>query len=572
MSQGKIIFEKTYENGWYKKLVRRSKPTENCINAYLRSPNGETFRSPRSLLRYMKNHPEFWKTFDALEINFEKEVDSTFKLSKDTLLLIDFLDEKQSEIAVEKSRFADSNVTLVEERSSDITPPQKCRNERQLDSYGSHKNIMLNTLSVASAEAGNATTEAAGKPCLVSTSSMGRVSKTVDNILTTASGFLLPASAGSLSGSGDTTKMKTIVSTKPSCLSSPDAEISEDTKNQSLSIKDQQQGSIVKSSSTSIKLHKTGGDQSRVGIQQQLIRQDGDSFKNNSHKRPICEPSDKVAPSTKSENHRVRGLLENPSHSAITVPRQQPTKSHQEFGKKSSSIGVIRRFSSFHPAKMAGANCNSKTVKAGVNNIENMGLITKKELKYIIKLSKNKQKHLRHKKSKNILKLLAITNLKWKAKKMYAEEKVANMDLIPDLNHIQYSKFEKILFQQEEEEIETNSKTMYNEETEIKISTVCSYRNVIREFEKMLIKQEKLPSSHEIKIWANKYKVPYDFVENYFVEQWNGKMKYELTNARIQTPNEARNFGTSTFELNPDFSFVINDDYTIEIDNAEKDK
>ena len=86
------------------------------------------------------------------------------------------------------------------------------------------------------------------------------------------------------------------------------------------------------------------------------------------------------------------------------------------------------------------------------------------------------------------------------------------------------------------------------------------------------LKQEKLPSSHEIKIWANKYKVPYDFVENYFVEQWNGKMKYELTNARIQTPNEVRNFGTSTFELNPDFSFVINDDYTIEIDNAEKDK
>ena len=88
----------------------------------------------------------------------------------------------------------------------------------------------------------------------------------------------------------------------------------------------------------------------------------------------------------------------------------------------------------------------------------------------------------------------------------------------------------------------------------------------------MLIKQEKLPSSHEIKIWANKYKVPYDFVENYFVEQWNGKMKYELTNARIQTPNEVRNFGTSTFELNPDFSFMINDNYIIEIDNAEKDK
>ena len=38
MSQSKIIFEKTYENGWYKKLVSRSKPTENCINAYLRSP------------------------------------------------------------------------------------------------------------------------------------------------------------------------------------------------------------------------------------------------------------------------------------------------------------------------------------------------------------------------------------------------------------------------------------------------------------------------------------------------------------------------------------------------------
>ena len=113
---------------------------------------------------------------------------------------------------------------------------------------------------------------------------------------------------------------------------------------------------------------------------------------------------------------------------------------------------------------------------------------------------------------------------------------------------------------------------MYNEETEITISSVISYGNVIREFEKIFIKQEKLPSSQQIQIWADKYKVSYEFVENYFVEQWNGKMKHELLTARIQDPNEGRNCDVKTFDQNPDLSFMINDSYVIEIDNAEKDK
>ena len=71
---------------------------------------------------------------------------------------------------------------------------------------------------------------------------------------------------------------------------------------------------------------------------------------------------------------------------------------------------------------------------------------------------------------------------------------------------------------------------------------------------------------------ADKYEVPYEFVENYFVEQWNGKMHYELMMARIQNPNEARNCATNIFGPNPELSFVINDSYVIEIDNAEKDK
>ena len=575
MPQDKTIFEKTYENGWYKKLVRRSKPTGNFIKAYLRSPNGETFQSPKSLLRYMKSHPEFWKTFDALEINFEKEVDFTTKLSNDTLLLIDFFDEKQSDIEVKKSRLADNFITLLEERSCDITPIGKCRNEFQLDSYSSHQKTTL-TLSSASAKAGSAMTETARRPSIVSISSLGKVSKTVNNILSTVSTFLSPASAGSPSESGATTAIKTMTSTKPSCLSSSNAEISEDVKNQSLSIKKQQQGSIVISSSTSVKLHKIGGDQSRVGIQQQLIRQDGDSFKSSDHKRSTYEPLDKIALSADSENPGLSGLLENPQYPATTVPPPRQTKWHQEFRKKLSSKGVIRKFSSFHPAKMAAANWNSKREKASMNNIENMGLISKKELQYIIKVSKKKLNLLKRKKSKNILKVLAITNLKWKAKRLYTEEKVAKMYSIPACNKIWYCKFEKFIRKQEEvacfKEIKLNSKTIYNEEKENKISTAISNRNVIREFEKIFIKQEKLPSSQQIQIWGDKYKVSYEFVENYFVEQWNGKMKHELLTARIQKPNEERNCDVKTFDQNPDLSFVINDSYVIEIDNAEKGK
>ena len=412
MPQDKTIFEKTYENGWYKKLVRRSKPTGNFIKAYLRSPNGETFQSPKSLLRYMKSHPEFWKKFDALEINFEKEVDFTTKLSNDTLLLIDFFDEKQFNIEVEKSRLANNYITLSEERSCDLTRIGKCRNECQLDSYSSHQRTRL-TLSAASARAGSEMTETVERPTIVSISSLGKVSKTVDNILSTVSTFL---SAGSPSGSGAITAIKTMTSTKPSCLSSSNAEINEDVINQSLSIKKQQQGGIGISSSTSVKLHKIGRDQSRFGIQQQLIRQDGDSFKNSDHKRSTYEPLDKIALSDESENPGLSGLLENPQYPAITVPPPRPTKWHQEFRKKLSSKGVIREFSTFHPAKMAASNWNSKTEKASMNNIENMGLISKKEFEYIIKLSTKKLNLLKRKKSKNLLKVLAITNLKWKQK------------------------------------------------------------------------------------------------------------------------------------------------------------
>ena len=49
-------------------------------------------------------------------------------------------------------------------------------------------------------------------------------------------------------------------------------------------------------------------------------------------------------------------------------------------------------------------------------------------------------------------------------------------------------------------------------------------------------------------------------------------MKHELLTARIQDPNEGRNCDVKTFDQNPDLSFMINDSYVIEIDNAEKDK
>ena len=339
MPQSKIIFEKTYENGWYKKLVRRSKPTEDQINAYLKSPNGEIFRSPKSLLKYMKNHPEFWKTFDALEINLEKEVDSTTKLGDDTWLLIDFLDEKQSEMAFGKSRFTDNPITPSEERSEVTAPPGKCRNKRQLNSYSPHKKIKIKTtlksfdtkksvieapdlgmrsvvtnataaaratasvsmnnlmmLSAASTEVGNETSVTVGRPSPVSMVALEMVSSAVPtryapNIMSTSSKLLSPTSESSSSGSGAATKIKTMVSSKSPSSSSSNTQNNEVAQNQ-------------------------------------LISQDRERFKYSDLKRPACEPLDKVACSANSENPSLTELLKNPSNSSITihVPPLMPSK------------------------------------------------------------------------------------------------------------------------------------------------------------------------------------------------------------------------------------------------------
>ena len=144
-----------------------------------------------------------------------------------------------------------------------------------------------------------------------------------------------------------------------------------------------------------------------------------------------------------------------------------PTKRHQESQEKLPSKGIMRKFSYLYPAKRAAANFNSNIdiVKDGLNNIENIDMITKKDLEHIINLSTKKQNLLRRKKSKNLLKLLAITNLKWKAKRMYVEEK-ENLCL----NKIGFSEFGKVLIKQEKvlssKEIKPKCKTTNVEEKE----------------------------------------------------------------------------------------------------------
>ena len=71
-----VIFEKTFANGWTKKLCqRRSKnPGKSgpLIDPFITSPAGDKLRSSFELLNYVMEHPEYWYNIDVSEINLER--------------------------------------------------------------------------------------------------------------------------------------------------------------------------------------------------------------------------------------------------------------------------------------------------------------------------------------------------------------------------------------------------------------------------------------------------------------------------------------------------------------------
>ena len=79
MAASEVIFEKTFANGWTKKLTkrlthqkRRNTSLGPLIDPYITSPAGDRLRSSYELLNYVIDHPEYWYNIDVSEINLER--------------------------------------------------------------------------------------------------------------------------------------------------------------------------------------------------------------------------------------------------------------------------------------------------------------------------------------------------------------------------------------------------------------------------------------------------------------------------------------------------------------------
>ena len=79
MAASEVIFEKTFANGWTKKLTkrlshqkRRNTSLGPLIDPYITSPKGEKLRSSYELLEYVMAHSEYWYDIDISEINLER--------------------------------------------------------------------------------------------------------------------------------------------------------------------------------------------------------------------------------------------------------------------------------------------------------------------------------------------------------------------------------------------------------------------------------------------------------------------------------------------------------------------
>ena len=71
-----VIFEKTFANGWTKKLCQRRSKSHGksgpLIDPFITSPAGDKLRSSFELLNYVMEHPEYWYNIDVSEINLER--------------------------------------------------------------------------------------------------------------------------------------------------------------------------------------------------------------------------------------------------------------------------------------------------------------------------------------------------------------------------------------------------------------------------------------------------------------------------------------------------------------------
>ena len=66
-----VVFQKTFEGGWEKEIVRRSDGVS--LDAYVTHPSSsKKLRSGNDLLKFVQENPKYLKYLDPEEVNFNK--------------------------------------------------------------------------------------------------------------------------------------------------------------------------------------------------------------------------------------------------------------------------------------------------------------------------------------------------------------------------------------------------------------------------------------------------------------------------------------------------------------------
>ena len=114
MAASEVIFEKTFANGWTKKLTkrlshqkRRNTSLGPLIDPYITSPKGKKLRSSYELLEYVMAHSEYWYDIDISEINLERVHPDNFHLKTPctgTKKLGEFLNHVRSGMSYQEAK------------------------------------------------------------------------------------------------------------------------------------------------------------------------------------------------------------------------------------------------------------------------------------------------------------------------------------------------------------------------------------------------------------------------------------------------------------------------------------
>ena len=107
-SKSDVVFQKTFEGGWEKEIVRRSDGIS--LDAYVTHPkSGKKLRSGNDLLKFVQENPKYLKYLDPHEVNFSKNPGK--KLTPQVQKFIQSILELKSQSGYETNNSGDSRQT-----------------------------------------------------------------------------------------------------------------------------------------------------------------------------------------------------------------------------------------------------------------------------------------------------------------------------------------------------------------------------------------------------------------------------------------------------------------------------